>query len=127
MGRNEPLSQQSLNLSTGDIYQTTPSDKIVIEEAQLKVYLMEAEKNRYLSHSWSTPLGIAVSCGGAWASIPKQHELSLFGMDARTLFVLFTIGSVFWLLCVGLKSWRSDNKGTVDDILKKIHDEMHKQ
>lgn len=101
-------------------YNNVSQGIIHITEDKLHVILLEYEKKNKKFYSWTTPLGVFISC--LVASITSSFEKAfLFSPDTwKAIFVLCTIISLVWLIFSACDAWKNRNDRGIDHLIEEI-------
>lgn len=101
-------------------YYNTDQSLIHITEDKLRVILYEHKEKNKQFYSWTTPLGIFVSC--LLATITSTFG-NTWGIPASTweaMFILCTVGTGIWSLGTGINAFRHRKGRATDDLIDTI-------
>ena len=81
---------------------------------------MKHEKKNKKFYSWTTPLGIFLSC--LLATVTSSFENALwFSPDTwKAIFVIGTVVSFIWLLFCGYRAWNNRNDRGIEHLIEEI-------
>lgn len=114
-------NKPSIDLNSECVNYTNVSQGIIhITEDKLKVILLEHKEKNNKFYSWTTPLGIFVSC--LLTTITANFESSL-GIPANTwqaIFIICTVITAIWLLCSIIHAVKSRKGREIEDLIRVI-------
>lgn len=101
-------------------YNNVSQGVIHITEDKLHVILMKHEEKNRKFYSWTTPLGIFISC--CVATITSSFENAFwFSPDTwKAIFVLCTAFSFFWLILSASDAWKNRNDREIEHLIEEI-------
>lgn len=101
-------------------YNNVSQGLIHITEDKLKVILLEHRDKNSQFYSWTTPLGIFVSC--LFATITSNFG-NTWGISANTweaMFIICTVITGIWSFCAGINAFNNKEGRTIEDLIDKI-------
>lgn len=101
-------------------YCNTDQSLILITEDKLRVILYEHRDKNNQFYSWTTPLGVFVSC--LLATITSTFG-NTWGIPASTweaMFIMCTVGTGIWSLGAGINAFRHRKGRATDDLIDTI-------
>ena len=101
-------------------YNNVSQGIIHITEDKLHVILLEYEKKNKKFYSWTTPLGVFISC--LIATITSNF-VKTWGLSPDTWMAIFVIGTIisgFWLICSAWRAWKNKNDREIKHLIEKI-------
>ena len=117
MGNNQP--KIDLN-ATCENFMNVNQNIIYITQDKLHVILMKHEKKNKKFYSWTTPLGIFLSCLVATLTSDFEKAL-LFSPDTwKAIFILCTLISGFWFVYSACNAWNNRKDREIDDLIEEI-------
>lgn len=99
------------NISQGIIY---------ITEDKLHVILLKHEEKNKKFYSWTTPLGIFISCLVATITSSFDNAFGLSSDTWKAIFVLCSTLSFIWLIFSGYKALKNRNDRGIDHLIEEI-------
>ena len=101
-------------------YNNVSQGVIHITEDKLHVILLKHEGKNKKFYSWTTPLGVFISC--LVATITSSFEKAfLFSPDTwKAIFVLCTLFSGIWLAFSAWGAWRNRNDRGIEHLIEEI-------
>ena len=101
-------------------YNNVSQGVIHITEDKLHVILLKHEEKNKKFYSWTTPLGIFLSC--LLATVTSSFENALwFSPDTwKAIFVIGTVVSFIWLICCGYIAWNNRNDRGIEHLIEEI-------
>ena len=112
---NSPFSTAPIK----SIYQNTEQNVISITEDKLKVILLEYKEKNKLFYSWTTPLGIFISCLLATITSNFVDTLGLSASTWQAVFIMSTIGTGGWLIYAIYYAFNNKKRRSLEDLKKK--------
>lgn len=114
-------NKPAIDLNSECVNYTNVSQGIIhITEDKLKVILIEHKDKNHQFYSWTTPLGIFLSC--LFATITSNFE-DTWGIPASTwhaIFIISTVITVIWLIYAIINAIRNIKERKIDDLIEKI-------
>ena len=114
-------SKPAFDLNSECINYTNISQGIIhITEDKLKVILLQYKDKHLQFYSWTTPLGIFLSC--LLATIISNFE-NTWGINASTwqaVFIICTIGTGGRSLCAGINAFMNRKGREIDALIETI-------
>lgn len=108
-------------------YYNTDQSLIHITEDKLRVILYEHRDKNNQFYSWTTPLGIFVSC--LLATITSNFG-DTWGISASTweaMFIICTVITGIWFFCAGINALRHIKGRGIDDLIVKVKNDQRSQ
>ena len=101
-------------------YNNVSQGIIHITEDKLHVILLEYEKKNKMFHSWTTPLGVFISC--LLATITSGFENAIwFNPDTwKAIFIICTVASGIWFGCSACKAYINRNDRGINHLIDEI-------
>lgn len=101
-------------------YNNVDQSLIHITEDKLHVILLKHEGKNKKFYSWTTPLGVFISC--LVATITSTFEKALlFSSDTwKAIFVICTVSSFFWLFITACEAWKNRNDRGIEHLIEEI-------
>lgn len=114
-------NRNPFDLNSGCVNYTNINQGFIhITEDKLKVILLEHLDKNSQFYSWTTPLGIFVSC--LLATITSTFE-DMWGIPASTwdaIFIICTVGTGIWFIYAGICALCNIKGRKIDDLIEKI-------
>lgn len=114
-------NKPAFDLNSGCVnFYNTDQSLIHITEDKLRVILYEHKEKNNQFYSWTTPLGIFVSC--LLATITSTFG-DIWGIPASTweaIFIICTVGTGIWFIYAGICALCNIKGRKIDDLIEKI-------
>lgn len=101
-------------------YNNVSQSLIHITEDKLHVILLEYEEKNKKFYSWTTPLGIFITC--LITTITSNFD-ETWGLSPDTWMAIFVIGtavSFIWLFFCGYRAWKNRNDRGIRHLIEEI-------
>lgn len=114
-------SNSNIDLNASCVNYNNVSQGIIhITEDKLHVILLEYEKKNKKFYSWTTPLGIFISCLIATITSNFKEKWGLSPDTWMAIFVLITVCSGIWFVCVGWSAFMNRKNVSVEKLIEQI-------
>ena len=111
----------SIDLNTSSVNYINVSQGIIcITEDKLHVILLKNEDKNKKFYSWTTPLGVFISCLVATITSNFEKASLLSSETWKAIFVLCTVISGIWLILSVCGAWKNRNDRGIDHLIKEI-------
>ena len=101
-------------------YNNVSQGIIHITEDKLHVILLKHEEKNKKFYSWTTPLGVFISC--LVATITSNFEKAFFFTSDtwKAIFVLCTVSSFIWLIYTVCIAWNNKGDRGIEHLIEEI-------
>lgn len=114
-------NKPQIDLNSECVNYTNVSQGLIhITEDKLKVILMEHRDKNHLYYSWTTPLGIFISCLLTMITANFEHTWGLSAAVWQAIFIVFIAGTGIWSLYAGWKAFKNRKGREIDDLIETI-------
>jgi len=114
-------NKSGIDLNASSVNYNNISQGIIhITEDKLHVILLKYEEKNKKFYSWTTPLGVFISC--LVATITSSFDNAFwFSSDTwKAIFVLCSLFSFIWFIFSGCKAWRNRNDRGIEHLIEEI-------
>lgn len=126
--QNNETNTSPFNLNADCVSYTNIRQGLIhITEDKLKVILIEHQDSNRLFYSWSTPLGIFLSCFVASITSSFNDMLGLSASTWQALFILSSIITGIWLILSLISAIKHSKERRIDDLIEKIKNDTRAQ
>ena len=101
-------------------YYNTDQSLILITEDKLRVILYEHRDKNNQFYSWTTPLGVFVSCFLATITSTFGNTWGIPASTWEAMFIMCTVGTGIWSLGAGINAFRHRKGRATDDLIDTI-------
>lgn len=101
-------------------YNNVSQGVIHITEDKLHVILLKHEGKNKKFYSWTTPLGIFISCFVATLTSSFEKAFGFSPEIWKAIFFLCTLFSGIWLVCSAWGAWRNRNDRGIEHLIEEI-------
>lgn len=114
-------NKPQIDLNSECVNYTNVSQGLIhITEDKLKVILLEYREKHRQFYSWTTPLGIFVSCLFATITADFKNTWIFSASTLQAICILCTITAAVWSFCAGRKAFKNRKGREIDDLIETI-------
>ena len=114
-------NKPAIDLNSACVNYTNVSQGVIhITEDKLKVILLQYKEKKHKFYSWTTPLGVFISCLFSTITSNFKETLGLSGNTWQAIFILSTVGTGIWLICTIFCALKNRKGREVDDLIETI-------
>lgn len=118
-------NKPTIDLNSKCVNYTNVSQGIIhITDDKLKVILLEYREKNNQFYSWTTPLGIFLSCLFATITADFKNTWWLSASTWQAIFILCTIGTSVWLIYSVIQAFNNRKGRKIDELIDKIKNEQ---
>lgn len=118
-------SKPTIDLNSKCVNYTNVSQGIIhITDDKLKVILLEYKDKNKQFYSWTTPLGIFLSCLLATITADFKNTWLISASTWRAIFILATIGTAVWFIITVIQAFNNRKGRNIDELIDKIKNEQ---
>lgn len=119
--KEQQTPKSGIDLNSNCVNYNNVSQGIIhITEDKLKVILLEQKEKNKLFYSWTTPLGIFVSCLLTTITADFKNTLGLSSNTWKAIFVILTVITLVWLLWAAFNAFSNRKNRKIDDLINTI-------
>lgn len=114
-------SKSQIDLNSECVNYTNVKQNVIhITEDKLKVILLEYREKHRQVYSWTTPLGIFLSCLLATITANFEHTWGLSAAVWQAIFIICTVGTGIWFASAGYRAFKNRKGREIKDLIETI-------